>query len=179
MGLARRATAADPVGQCDLANYWRDGYAIIRGFVAADEIAEISAALDQLHAEGAAHGRCFRHGNLFYNVADGEDGTPLVRMVQWPSYHQPVLNRVRLDGRFAKLLEPLIGRDLKQIINQVHWKVPGSLGDFCLASGQQVASSRRCLSQPCDVLRPDGARDRSAQPGIRMSEVHSRKPSAR
>jgi ectoine hydroxylase-related dioxygenase (phytanoyl-CoA dioxygenase family) len=51
-------------------------------------------------------------------------------MVQWPSYHQPVLNGVRLDRRFAQLLEPLIGPDLKQIINQVHWKAPGSLGDF-------------------------------------------------
>jgi ectoine hydroxylase-related dioxygenase (phytanoyl-CoA dioxygenase family) len=51
-------------------------------------------------------------------------------MVQWPSYHQPVLNRVRLDSRYAQLLEPLIGGNLKQIINQVHWKAPGSLGDF-------------------------------------------------
>jgi ectoine hydroxylase-related dioxygenase (phytanoyl-CoA dioxygenase family) len=41
-----------------------------------------------------------------------------------------VLNDVRLDTRFVELLEPLIGDDLKQIINQVHWKVPGSLGDF-------------------------------------------------
>ena len=57
---------------------------------------------DQLYAEGAAHGRCFRHGNLFYNVArEGEGGEPLVRMVQWPSYHQPVLNGVRLDTRFV------------------------------------------------------------------------------
>ena len=45
------------------------GYAIVRGFFDAAEIAEIGAALDQLYAEGAAHGRCFRHGNLFYNVA--------------------------------------------------------------------------------------------------------------
>jgi ectoine hydroxylase-related dioxygenase (phytanoyl-CoA dioxygenase family) len=51
-------------------------------------------------------------------------------MVQWPSYHQRTLNAVRLDPRFVDLLEPLIGRDLKQIINQVHWKAPGSLGDF-------------------------------------------------
>src|SRR3546814_18564703 len=51
-------------------------------------------------------------------------------MVQWPSYHQPLLNSMRLDRRIARLLEPLIGRDLKQIINQVHWKAPGSLGDF-------------------------------------------------
>ncbi len=51
-------------------------------------------------------------------------------MAQWPSYHQPVLNEVRLDRRFVEVLEPLIGRDLKQIINQVHWKVPGSRGEF-------------------------------------------------
>jgi len=115
----------------DLAHYWRDGYAIVRGFFSTDEINEIAEALDQVYAEGAAHGRCFRHGNLFYNVARERDGgEPLVRMVQWPSYHQPVLNGVRLDTRFVDLLEPLIGRDLKQIINQVHWKVPGSLGDF-------------------------------------------------
>jgi hypothetical protein len=77
------------------------------------------------------HGRCFRHGNLFYNVARERDGSePLVRIVQWPSYHQPVLNGVRLDTRFVELLEPIIGNHLKQIINQVHWKAPGSLGDF-------------------------------------------------
>jgi hypothetical protein len=124
----------------DLARYWHDGYAIGRRFFDADEIAEIAAAIDQLHAEGVAYGRSFRHGNLFYNVADGPAGDPLVRLVQWPSYHQPVLNRVRLDHRFAQLLEPLIGADLKQIINQVHWKAPGSLGDF---AWHQDSKSRR------------------------------------
>jgi hypothetical protein len=127
----------------DLAHYWREGYAVVRGFFSPDEVAEIGGTLDQLYAEGVAHGRCFRHGNLFYNVADGGDGEPLVRMVQWPSYHQPVLNRVRLDTRFGELLEPLIGRDLKQIINQVHWKAPGSLGDF---AWHQDSRSRRPAS---------------------------------
>lgn len=115
----------------DLAHYWRDGYAVVRGFFARSELSEISNAIDQLYAEGAAHGRCFRHGNLFYNVAREREGSePFTRMVQWPSYHQPVLNAARLDPRFAELLEPLIGSELKQIINQVHWKAPGSLGDF-------------------------------------------------
>jgi hypothetical protein len=122
----------EPSGlDADLAHYWRDGYAIVRGFFSPDEIDEIARALDRVYAEGAAHGRCFRHGNLFYNVAREHEGTePLVRMVQWPSYHQPLLNGVRVDTRFVDLLEPLIGCDLKQIINQVHWKAPGSLGDF-------------------------------------------------
>src|SRR5581483_5701627 len=82
------------------------------------------------HAEGLRHGRSFRHGNLFYNVAREGDGAPLVRMVQWPSYHRARLNQVRIDPRMVRLLEPLIGRDLKQIINQLHWKAPGSLSDF-------------------------------------------------
>ncbi|NUR44560.1 MAG: phytanoyl-CoA dioxygenase family protein [Sphingomonas sp.] len=127
----------------DLAHYWREGYAVVRGFFSADEVAEIAAATDQLYAEGTAHGRCFRHGNLFYNVAPNEKGEPLVRMVQWPSYHQRILNRIRLDRRFAELLEPLIGSDLKQIINQVHWKAPGSLGDF---AWHQDSKSRRPAS---------------------------------
>jgi hypothetical protein len=124
----------------DLAGFWSDGYAIVRGVFSAAEIERIAAACDQVHAEGVAHGRGFRHGNLFYNVAAGPDGEPLVRMAQWPSYHQPVLNRVRLDTRIARLLEPLIGRNLKQIINQVHWKAPGSLGDF---AWHQDSRSRR------------------------------------
>ena len=91
--------------EADLAHYWRDGYAVVRGFFDPAEICEIAAAADQLYAEGQKHGRSFRHGNLFYNVARGS-GEAVVRMVQWPSYHQPVLNRVRLETRFANLLEP-------------------------------------------------------------------------
>ena len=111
-------------------DYARDGFVVVRGLFAADEIAAIGAASDQVFGEGLAHGRSFRHGNLFYNVAECADGAPFVRMAQWPSYHQPVLNDVRLDHRLAQLLEPLIGRDVKQIINQLHWKTHAGVSDF-------------------------------------------------
>lgn len=144
MRSSQRLRRDEPAGiEADLTRYWLDGYAVVRGFFRPAEIDEIAAALDQVYAEGTAHGRCFRHGNLFYNVARDKGGELLVRMVQWPSYHQAVLNRVRLDTRFAELLEPLIGRDLKQIINQVHWKAPGSLGDF---AWHQDSRSRRPAS---------------------------------
>ena len=112
------------------ADYQRDGYVILRGLFGRDEIREIGKAIDRVHSEGVAHGRSFRHGNLFYNVSPAGDGAPHVRLAQWFSYHNPVLNAVRLDPRFAAILAPLLGRDLKQIINQLHWKAPGSLGDF-------------------------------------------------
>lgn len=113
-----------------VARYWRDGFAVVRSFFSSAEVQRIASASDRVYEEGLGHGRSFRHGNLFYNVASDGAGARFVRMVQWPSYHQPVLNSVRLDCRMARLLEPLIGCDLKQIINQIHWKAPGSLGDF-------------------------------------------------
>ena len=132
---------ADPdPDRSEIAHYWREGYAVVRGPFDSVEVAEIAAAADQVYAEGIAHGRSFRHGNLFYNLAASDDGKPVVRMAQWPSYHQPVLNGVRLDRRIADLLEPLLGRSLKQIINQIHWKAPGSLGDF---AWHQDSKSRR------------------------------------
>lgn len=141
MGYSQRVTAARPGGGDDcLASFSREGFAIVRGLFSAGEIEQIAAAADQIYAEGVGYGRSFRHGNLFYDVAAGTHGEPLVRLAQWPSYHQPVLNRLRLDARIARLLEPLIGRNLKQIINQIHWKAPGTLGDF---AWHQDSRSRR------------------------------------
>jgi hypothetical protein len=133
--LQRRDRADDYV-----AHYWREGYAILPGVFGAGEIEAIGAAADQIHAEALGHGRCFRHANLFYDVAANDDGAKLVRMAQWPSYHQPVLDAVRLDRRMARLLEPIIGSDLKQIINQVHWKARGGFSDF---AWHQDSRSRR------------------------------------
>lgn len=105
--------------------YSRDGYAVIRGVFPAGAIAELSAAVDEVHAEAAALGRSFRYGNLNYRL-DGDE----VRMAQWASYHNVVLDRFRIAARIGATLRPLIGEDVKQIINQLHWKKPGGKGDF-------------------------------------------------
>lgn len=137
-------------GPIDLAaTYAREGFAIVRALFSSDEIARIGKAIDQVHAEGVRHRRSFRHGNLFYNVAPSPTGEPIVRMVQWPSYHQPVLNAVRLDPRMADVLAPLLGGDLKQIINQVHWKSGGRATDFAWHQDcrfRQPASAYRDLA---------------------------------
>ena len=110
------------------AQYRAQGYAVLRGVFAADEVAALAAAFDRQWQEGMAHRASFRHGNLFYRQGKDAALGKIVRLVQWPSYADPVFESVRRDPRWLPLLEPLIGRDIKQIINQLHWKPPGAAG---------------------------------------------------
>lgn len=98
----------------------------MRGVFGPGDIAELADAFDRQWAVGLTHPKSFRHGNLLYRL--GQDGAlgRVLRLVQWPAYVDGVLDRYRLDRRLLEILVPLIGRDLKQIINQLHWKPPGA-----------------------------------------------------
>jgi ectoine hydroxylase-related dioxygenase (phytanoyl-CoA dioxygenase family) len=59
-------------------------------------------------------------------VEQAEGFGKVVRGMQWPSYEDDVLDAIRTDPRMLQIVKPLIGDDLKQIINQLHWKTPGA-----------------------------------------------------
>src|SRR5918912_1980473 len=107
-------------------SYREQGYAVLRGLFAAAEIEEIAKAFDLHWAIGMAHRASWRHGNRFYRQGRDAALGRVLRLVQWPSYDDPVLARYRIDPRIFAVLEPLLGRDIKQIINQLHWKPPGA-----------------------------------------------------
>jgi ectoine hydroxylase-related dioxygenase (phytanoyl-CoA dioxygenase family) len=110
----------------DLVEHYRQkGYAIIRRLLTPSEVAVLASACDAVHAEGLGHGRSYRHGNLHYRLDHGE-----VRMAQWASWRNEALAAFRIDPRIAQWMKPFLGEDIKQIINQVHWKKPGGRGDF-------------------------------------------------
>ena len=115
----------DPISE-EIQRYRDQGYAIIRGFFSPEETALMAEAFDRHWAIGMARRASWRHGNLFYRL--GQDATlgKVVRLVQWPAYEDPLLESVRRDPRWLALLAPLIGVDVKQIINQLHWKPPGA-----------------------------------------------------
>ena len=107
-------------------DYLETGFAVVRGVFAADEIHELAEAFDRVRAEGMAHRASFRDGNVLFRLSEDRNLGKVLRMVQWPSYFEPVFDRFRRDPRMQKILAPLLGGDLKQIINQVHWKPPGA-----------------------------------------------------
>jgi ectoine hydroxylase-related dioxygenase (phytanoyl-CoA dioxygenase family) len=109
-----------------VSQYREEGYAVLRGFFAPQEVAAMAASFDRHWRIGMEHRASFRHGNLFYR--QGKDPTlgKILRLVQWPSYVDATLEGVRRDPRWLALLEPLLGSDVKQIINQLHWKPQGA-----------------------------------------------------
>ncbi len=109
-----------------LEHYRRDGFAIVRGVFGAAEVAEIAAAFDAIRAAGLRLGRSFRDRNLLFRLSEDANLGKTLRMVQWPAYANAVLDRYRTDPRIFEIVRPLIGRDVKQIINQMHWKPPGA-----------------------------------------------------
>jgi ectoine hydroxylase-related dioxygenase (phytanoyl-CoA dioxygenase family) len=113
-----------------LEQYRRSGYTIVKGVFRPDEVRELADAFDRVYRQGLTHRASFRHQNVLFRVADDGERGRIVRMVQWPSYFEPVLARYRTDRRIVEILAPLLGRDLKQIINQLHWKPPGARGEF-------------------------------------------------
>ena len=109
-----------------LEDYWTRGFAVVKGVFAPDEVAQLADAFERIYAEGLGHPRCYRHGNVFFRIAEDARLGRVVRYMQWPSYIDPVLDRFRSDPRVLAILRPLIGADIKQIINQMHWKPPGA-----------------------------------------------------
>ncbi len=106
--------------------YREHGFAVVRGVFDSADMAALSAAFDEVKAKGAVHPRTFRHGNVLYAVTDDTRLGPTLRFVQWASYFNAVAARYRIDRRMFRLIEPLLGRDLKQITNTMIWKTPGA-----------------------------------------------------
>ena len=107
-------------------DYRERGYGVIRGVFSPGEVAGMARAFDRIYAQGQAHGRSYRDKNVFFNVSEDDNLGKIMRIMQWPAYFEPVLDEIRRDRRMLEILRPLIGDNLKKIINQLHWKPPGA-----------------------------------------------------
>lgn len=102
------------------------GFAVVKGVFTPEEVAELARAFDRIWQQGLSHPKSFRHGNVFFRLGEDAKLGRILRLMQWPAYIDPVLDGVRKDQRMLAIVAPLLGCNLKQIINQMHWKPPGA-----------------------------------------------------
>ena len=167
---------SDAIGEA-LSQYREEGYTVVRGFFAPHEVAAIAASFDRHWRIGMAHRASFRHGNLFYR--QGKDPTlgKILRLAQWPSYVDATLESVRRDPRWLALLQPLLGSNIKQIINQLHWKPPGATAaDFAFHQDMRFRRPRSAYRNleysyvQTGLARPGRSRDRGRGAGARYED---------
>lgn len=108
-----------------------EGYAIIRGFMPPDDIAQIAAASDDIYQEGLKHHTTYRDRNLLLDVVeDPATKERIVIQAHWFSWINKYLEGIRRHPNYLTVLEPLLGPDIKQLANQIHWKPPGAKYTF-------------------------------------------------
>jgi ectoine hydroxylase-related dioxygenase (phytanoyl-CoA dioxygenase family) len=104
-----------------------EGYAIIRGFLSPAQIASVSAETDRIYTEGLKHHATYRDRNLLFEVLnDPKAKRRVVLQAHWTAWISPLMEEMRRSRHYYAVLEPLLGRDIKQISHQIHWKPPGA-----------------------------------------------------
>lgn len=108
-----------------------EGYALVRGFFAPDEMQRVGAEVDRVHREGLRHHATYRDRNLLFEVLDDpRAGRRVVLQAHWTAWINPYLESLRRDPRYLRVLEPFLGADIRQMTHQIHWKPPGAKYTF-------------------------------------------------
>lgn len=103
------------------------GVAVVRGFLDPDEIAELQIETKMLYEEGIKHPVTYRHGNLAYEILPEEHfGKRYMIQAYWFAWARSYFDRFRSNPKFLAILEPLLGNNIKQVTQQIHWKPPGA-----------------------------------------------------
>lgn len=108
------------------AHLLEEGYAIVRGVFSPDEMAGIRREADALERHALRHHASYRDRNLYFEIArDSLLGRRVLLQAHWFSWINARFEALRRDPCLLPLLEPILGGDIKQIANQIHWKPPG------------------------------------------------------
>ncbi len=110
------------------AEHFREhGYAIIRGFLDGEKLLALQEESRRVYAEGLKHHATYRHGNLAFEILPETDfDQRYVIQAYWMAWISPYFETLRRHPNYLAVLEPLLGRNIKQVAQQIHWKPPGA-----------------------------------------------------
>lgn len=105
----------------------RDGYAIVRNFIDRNEVANLQAETKWLYEQALVHPTSYRHGNLSFEIfPEKHFGKRYVVQAYWFAWISKYFEEFRRRPEFLEVLDPLLGRNIKQVAQQIHWKPPGA-----------------------------------------------------
>lgn len=111
-----------------LGEYSENGVAVLPGVFEPGEIERLRGAswmvlsqLDLIRKNGYLH-------DPFQTVS--REGVEFPALVFWPALANRYLERMRSDPRLARIVETILGPDVKQLNNQLYYRLPGDTDSF-------------------------------------------------
>jgi hypothetical protein len=141
----RRKWYNDGMARADvwIEEYWEQGFAFVRGVFPRNETEALSRCFDEILALGRGLTETTKQGLAEFRVVP-INGKPTLKFAKWASAAHEGLNRFRTSPRLLSLVQSVLGPDLRQITNQMHYKNPGDGVSFQ-------------MHQDCTFRKPDAA----------------------
>jgi ectoine hydroxylase-related dioxygenase (phytanoyl-CoA dioxygenase family) len=107
--------------------YREEGFAVIPNFIPENEVAELQRETKQIYEQALEHPTTYRHGNLLFEILPDHYFTKrYVIQAHWFAWISEYFESFRRRPEFFSLLGPLLGPNIKQVAQQIHWKPPGA-----------------------------------------------------
>ena len=111
-----------------ISHYRRDGVAVVKSVFSAEEMNTLrSAAFMALTDPGEINRRGYKHCAL-ETVDTGSTKSPA--LLFWPSLANETLERFRRDERLQEIVRSILGPHVKQLNNQIYFRLPGDTDSF-------------------------------------------------
>lgn len=123
--------------------YWENGFVRVPGVFSRADAAQLAGYFDEILALGEGLKTTTKQGLAEFRVVP-IDGKPTLKFAKWASSQHEGLTRFRTDPRLLSLVMTMLGPDLRQITNQMHYKNPGDGVSFQ-------------MHQDCTFRKPDSA----------------------
>ena len=111
-----------------LSQYQRDGIAVIRSVFTPSEMNTLRSAAFMALTELGDIGHNGYRGKALETVDTGQTKSPA--LVFWPALASAALDEFRTDPRLQTIVRALLGPDVKQLNNQIYFRLPGDTDSF-------------------------------------------------
>ncbi len=126
-----------------LQQYREVGFLHIKNFLSQRELISLTSAFEEIYRLSQKYSKTTDVGHCCFKFEKTSSSQSL-KFVKWASTINEELNKIRLHPGLFDICSELFGKNIKQVVNQMHWKMPGDGISFQ-------------YHQDCTFRKPDAA----------------------